>query len=447
MEYSSKTFCPIPWNSIQMINNGDFRVCCNADHANRIGTRLTDENGKVFNAGVDDWDDTRNAPLMKEVRKAMINGEWHEECTRCRREEEGGFPSNRIIQVNDWGKYFGNFGYKEALSVVDEDGTLDTEKQNIDFLDIRYGNFCNLKCRMCGPQDSHMWYSDWKKIYGDTEFPNYDWYSDNKNYIENFKKFGLNAHKINFVGGEPTLIKEHTESLKYIIKENKAEGIRLAYNSNLTSISDELLELWTSFKEVRIAASIDGYGDVFNYQRYPANFDKVLEIIKTIDTNKKINFKLWFYFTITNLNVFHFPDFIRWKLENNFVTWNNVNTPNPSVSFNMCQTPKHYSITALPNYLKYQVEEKYNQCIKWVQGTDYSEHVKNDVVKKCDSVINYLYSRDDSKYINSFVNITNHLDKIRNQNILEIVPNYEELFKRNYLDEYRRLWCISIRYL
>ena len=51
-----------------------------------------------------------------------------------------------------------------------EDGTLDVDKQVIEFFDIRYGNFCNLKCRMCGPTDSHMWYPDFIKLTDGKEY-------------------------------------------------------------------------------------------------------------------------------------------------------------------------------------------------------------------------------------------------------------------------------------
>ena len=428
-ESTSKTFCPIPWNSLQMINNGDFRVCCNADHSNRIGTRLTDEAGNIYNASKDDWEDTRNAPLMKEVRKAMINGEWHEECTRCRNEEKSGFGSFRQHNLNDWGKWFGDFNYDKACAVTKSDGTIDVKKQNVDFLDIRYGNFCNLKCRMCGPQDSHMWYSDYEKLHGPTQFLETDWYSNNKNYIDNFSKYGLNAKKINFIGGEPTLIKEHIDSLNYIISKNKAHTVRLAYNTNLTSISDELLDLWSNFKEVRIAASIDGIDEVFNYQRYPANFGKVNKIIKLLDTHPTVNFRLWFDFTVTILNVFHFPEFMKWKLENNFVEWNRIKSPNPTVSYHMCHTPHHYSIKILTADLKEKLVTHYKEYIKWVENSHYDKHVKDDYVNKCNTIITYMYSEDKSEYIDAFVKITKQLDKIRNQDIVKVIPQYKDLFK------------------
>ncbi len=52
------------------------------------------------------------------------------------------------------------FDYDKAAAITDADGTMDVTQQDINFVDIRYGNFCNLKCRMCGPTDSHQWYDD-----------------------------------------------------------------------------------------------------------------------------------------------------------------------------------------------------------------------------------------------------------------------------------------------
>ena len=59
--------------------------------------------------------------------------------------------------------------------------------------------------------------------------------------------------------GEPLIIEEHKESLRSLVKNNKAKNIRLEYNTNLTTIPDEVFELWKNFKEIRIAASIDGF--------------------------------------------------------------------------------------------------------------------------------------------------------------------------------------------
>ena len=49
-----------------------------------------------------------------------------------------------------------------------EDGTIDTSAIPNKFMDVRFGNLCNLKCRMCGPTDSNQWYDDQVKLWGDT---------------------------------------------------------------------------------------------------------------------------------------------------------------------------------------------------------------------------------------------------------------------------------------
>ena len=47
---------------------------------------MTKEDGTPYNAGKDDWNEARNADILKEVRVSMMKGEWHPECTRCKKE-------------------------------------------------------------------------------------------------------------------------------------------------------------------------------------------------------------------------------------------------------------------------------------------------------------------------------------------------------------------------
>ena len=155
------TFCPLPWNSINLRNNGDLRICCNTNSYSPQRGIMRKEDGTIYNAGRDDWNTARNAPILKEVRASMLKGEWHPECERCRQEEVNGIRSRREYEHDDWAKWFGNYiDYDKAAAITDADGTMDVEQQEINFVDIRYGNFCNLKCRMCGPTDSHQWYDD-----------------------------------------------------------------------------------------------------------------------------------------------------------------------------------------------------------------------------------------------------------------------------------------------
>ena len=181
---------------------------------------MSKEDGTPYNAGKDDWNEARNAEILKEVRKSMMKGEWHPECERCRQEEVNGIRSRREYENDDWGKWFGDISLEKVLPHTKEDGSIDAEKLPIEFMDVRYGNFCNLKCRMCGPTDSHKWYDDFVATTGRTHYKDthetikltknkkgkwhtdqYDWFQNNNRYWSNFEKYGPNAKKLYIVGG------------------------------------------------------------------------------------------------------------------------------------------------------------------------------------------------------------------------------------------------------
>jgi len=443
------TFCPLPWNSINLRNNGDLRICCNTNSYSPKRGIMTKEDGTPYNAGKDDWNEARNAELLKEVRVSMMKGEWHPECTRCKKEEESGMRSRREYENDDWGKYSGDISLEKMLPITEEDGTLDTSKQDIEFMDIRYGNFCNLKCRMCGPTDSHKWYDDFVKTTGRTHYKDthetiqltknakgkwhtdqYDWFQDNDIYWNNFEKYAPDAKKLYIVGGEPLIIDEHQESLERLVASGKAGKIQLEYNTNLTMVPDRLVHLWEQFKQIRIGVSIDGIGNVFNYQRTPAKFDAVYANMMTLQNNERINLKAWFAYTVTPMNVFHTADFMKWKLtESGLDKFNPITGPRPVITHHMCHSPKYYNVKVLPQYLKDQVAEHYQEHKDWILTTDFSDKVKDNFIKVLTGIETFMMSEDYSEeWLDHFIDQTAKLDEVRNQNILDIVPQYKELF-------------------
>ena len=78
----NKKFCPLPWIFQGLRNNGDIRVCCQANTSKSKGI-YRKENGDAFNAKIDSLQESRNSELAKEIRKTMLNNEEHEACIRC----------------------------------------------------------------------------------------------------------------------------------------------------------------------------------------------------------------------------------------------------------------------------------------------------------------------------------------------------------------------------
>jgi sulfatase maturation enzyme AslB (radical SAM superfamily) len=402
------------------------------------------EDGTPYNAGRDDLNDARNAEIIKDVRVSMMKGEWNPECERCRQEELNGIKSRREYESDDW-----DLTLEDAIEKTNEDGSIDPKDFDLEFFDIRYGNFCNLKCRMCGPTDSHSWYEDHVKLYNTTKYKDthdliqltkndkgrwstdqYDWFKNSNFYWNNFEKHTGKAKKLYIVGGEPLIIEEHFESLERLVASGRAKNIQIEYNSNLTNVTDRMLKIWENFKQVRIGVSIDGYGDVFEYQRTPAKWKAVYKNMQKLNDNEKINFKGWFAFTVTPFNVFHLPEFMKWKLEESGLSrYNPINGPRPVITHHMCHSPKYYNVKVLPQMLKDEVCDHYQDYIDWVMSSNHSDHVKKKFAEILDGVMDFMNSENyATNHLQEFIDHTKKLDLIRNQNILDVVPQYGGLF-------------------
>lgn len=437
-----KTFCPLPWNGVSVRNNGDLRVCCNANSYTKNQGILRKKDGTPYNVGRDDIGESRNSNVLKEVRAAMINGEWHEECTRCRLEEEAGIKSRRQFEDQTWPDV-----KHDAIMKTESDGTIDGDSINLDYFDLRYGNFCNIKCRMCGPTDSHTWYSDYVEITGLTEFTDshgqvklvknskgrwstdrYDWFQGSNHYWDQFDRYTSTAKKLYISGGEPLIIREHIESLQRLIDSGRSKEIEIEYNSNLTNITDAILDIWKNFKKIYVGGSIDGFGRVFEYQRFPANWNQVYKNLQKVD--EVHNVSAWFAFTVTPINVLHLPEFMKWKLtESNLKRFNAIDRPRKIISHHMCHRPKYYNIKCLPNGFKKVVDQKFYEYRKWA-ALNLPEFLAKQFIELLDGVSSFMNAESyHDEHFHEFVSMTKKLDATRKQNILDIVPEFEEYFK------------------
>lgn len=436
----SNTFCPIPWIFQAVRNNGDVRICCQANVTKNQGV-VRHPNGQSFNAGRDSLDEARNSELMKIVRSNMLKGTWSEECARCQQEEQAKLTSRRNYENDSWGS---RFNLEWARSVTSEDGSIDVVQVPSVYYDLRFGNLCNLACRMCGPTDSHTWYKDYVELTGRTDYKDthgqvnliqnengrwittnadYDWH-DSETFWTQIKN---NLSKINYVymaGGEPLMIERHYDFLDKCIQSGNALNIILEYNTNMTGVQPRVLELWKQFKSVRIGASVDGFGKVLEYQRYPAKWNHVEKNLRKIDELPK-NVYAWLAYTVTVLNVYHLPEFMLWKLEQGYKKINS-SKKKPIVTHHVAHHPQNLNIRMLPEHIKQDIKNYYD--LKKLDFNKYGNDIYNNAVSVLDSVSNYMMNGDLSKHLDSFIKDTRRLDEIRGQSILEIVPQYQELF-------------------
>ena len=428
-----KTFCPIPWIFQAVRSNGDIRVCCQANVTKNRGV-VRKEDGTAYNAGIDDLSEARNARLMKDIRKNMLSSKWSEECGRCMKEEENGLTSRRQYERVQW-----KYSIIDALKNTKPDGSIDVNKSPTRYYDLRFGNFCNLKCRMCGPSDSNAWFEDWIKLTGKTSFNDtsgevtieevngklcavdFDWPNSEMFWTQLERNIQYMEH-VYFAGGEPMLIERHYEFLQKCIDSGYAENIMLEYNTNGTTLPPRVINLWKKFKEVRLGISVDGMGAVLEYQRYPVKWNKVLKNLNTIDKLPN-NIKAWIAFTVTAYNVEHMIDFMKWKIQESGWTKINNSAIKPFVTYHVAHNPPHLNIRVLPDRYKDRITQQFDNFIQWCEDEKLdkkyiiaAQGIKNGV---CSYMNNESYYNTHWK---EFIEYSFSLDKIRGEKLIDTVP-------------------------
>jgi glutamate-1-semialdehyde 2,1-aminomutase len=102
---------------------------------------LLDDNGNKFSLLTANFADIQNSRSMTRLREDFLAGRKPQTCRKCWNEERAGRTSKRMHTLNRM-KHMG----------ISDHWTADAKP--LMFLDLKLGNICNLKCRICGSWSS-----------------------------------------------------------------------------------------------------------------------------------------------------------------------------------------------------------------------------------------------------------------------------------------------------
>jgi sulfatase maturation enzyme AslB (radical SAM superfamily) len=445
----NRSWCPLPWKGINIRNNGDFRVCCNADVSFNKGL-LLDQQGIPFNAKSARLDEVRNSSLLNEIRQSMLRGDRHPTCQRCNVEDDAGLDSRRSFERKLWQQ---EFSLEEAVRFTAEDSQIPTQHLPIGYMDVRFGNLCNLKCRMCGPTDSSAWYREYfesvgtrfseslgkvtlEKVQGRVKVQGedlYNWHS----YESFWRELESNLQgirKIYCVGGEPLLIERHYDLLKRLVDGNFAGQVSLEYNSNITTIPERALQLRPHFKEVSIGASIDGYGKINDYIRHPSRWAQLEANLRRLDQSPG-RLRVWISTTVQVYNIFYLPELLQWKIASNFARIG-ANVQSPFIKTHPLHSPAHFSVQVLPPRAKVAVAQRLDDFYQnWflpnLESIEPRFGTKESLQAKMSRLLagykSLMFKRDLSHLLPEFKTVTARMDRARGENWAEVMPELAEL--------------------
>lgn len=271
-----------------------------------------------------------------------------------------------------------------------------TSANGLQFVDIRNTNFCNLKCRYCGPHFSSQWAEELGK------FPIIQ-HQDITYYKDTLITDSL--HWMYFTGGEPLINGEHWALLEELINSGRSSNISLMYNTNLTTIKYKnlnIIDLWKKFKNIRIQCSIDTVGKPLEYIRSGTDWTKIqsnLDNLLSNSLNSNISVTLMPVMSVLNIwFVDELYEFARLK--------------NIAVSPIILTGPDYLAIDVIPDELKSLALEK----ITYIES-NYT------IDKKIVQHIKNLINNNDNKFL--FQQTISHvmlLDNLRGEKLFELLP-------------------------
>jgi pyruvate-formate lyase-activating enzyme len=318
MNLPNNTFCVLPWISLEASPIGTVRPCCLADD------ELVDDTGEKFSLLTADFADIQNSQSMRSLREQFLAGQKPQTCRKCWNEERAGRTSKRMHTL-------------DRLKHVVGEQTWTADAKPLMFLDLKLGNICNLKCRICGSWSSSQFATEeiqftpreeQKKSHAYTMLRAGAWPRENQQFWDQIDQHLSDIRYIEFTGGEPFMIQEHFDMLAGIVDRGIAHQVEIHYNTNGTQYPEQAEAIWKHFKTVEIAFSLDDVGPRFEYQRSNASWTEVCENLDRFRDLKLIhpNIELQVCTTVNVFNVRYLGDIAAWLERNqesfSFVYWN-----------------------------------------------------------------------------------------------------------------------------
>jgi len=362
--------CYAPWHAMCIRFNGDVVPDC--VYTGRHGNLLEDTLPDIF----------KDIGLQK-TRDTIKSGVLPLNCSQCTKKEAAGGHSRRKFFETTLNPYLEEYDYSIPVN-------------KIYFLEFNMSNVCNLKCRMCSGVNSTGWIKEDRKLSSNKNFkrpvnhPEFGYRTLNPSIIDNlfsYPEYFEHLQYVNIKGGEPYLEPANKEILRRLINMGVAKNITLDISTNGTIIDREFDDLALQFKETKWHISIEGTGKLYEYIRGGKNF-KFEQMEENIKEFSKFD-RVIFAGTVMPYNVCHLKDIEEW--------FNKIKKPNYELyTSNVVTTPAYLNPTLLPDTI--------------LKDTP------------------FVHNPELAEQVQTFIDYTRHVDKLRSTNVLDVCPELAELF-------------------
>lgn len=404
-------FCILPWIHMHPWPDGRVFTCCLSEHHSPIG-----------NLNEMDLDECYNSDNMKKFRLDMLNNKKISNCTRCYELEDIGHDTLRKRSNSEFieEKFAYHNNKAEIVQQTNKDGSVD--KVHLTYMDIRFSNICNMRCRTCGPDLSSQWFEDAvdSKFNRTPQQKILQIRKGNTSFMEQFDPYLETVEKIYWAGGEPLIMDEHWYIMNKLVemgRTKKETPMRIFYNTNFSKLTykdHDAIELWKNFDNVSVGASLDAGWEKGEYLRKGTIWSEALanrERMKQELPDKDFSISC----TVSMFNALDVCDFYKRLCEIGFIEPKDF-------GINILLGKHVHRATVLPEHMRKQVQKKIEDTLEWIGDRDTVGRV-TDTFKS----LHQFMDGDDSHLLSDSLQECKEMDKFRSETLFDVFPELEEL--------------------
>lgn len=245
---SSTTYCSLPFRGMQIECNGELKPCClYKPHLDKSIKQYHISEYKTW------W-----AEHLNPLRATVLEDKIDPGCSYCFDPATKDHPMKLGADQM--------FNYSTETSETPE------------WLDIRFGNYCNLKCIMCSPHNSSQIEQEYRNhtaeyntqgIYYMQQSYSDNWW-DRADQFQQVVEIVNRAKYVNFSGGEPLMM-----PALFKLLDAMNPNCTVTFNTNLTKVSNKAIESFKKFRNIILSVSLDGTGIHHEYIRSGADWNEL----------------------------------------------------------------------------------------------------------------------------------------------------------------------------
>lgn len=375
----SKYFCILPHSHLNLTARGHTIACCN------YNWRTSPVLGKEIDGSL--------VPKHQDLPITEIFNE-HEEWKQLRYNSLNNIPSPGCKNCYMYEKN-GAFSHRMWANEHFKDIKVTKDNHTLKSFELKLGAKCNLACRSCSSQSSNKLLKEDSLLMFETLDKDWirkrqlgsDWIHD-ETFWNGLHDVSHDLEYIQFTGGEPLLIQEHYDYLRWLIKNNIRPSISYVTNATIR-LTDEIRQLWNEFPSINISFSIDAIGKLGEYMRTGSVWEEqqrnIREYIDYFNERNElpgISNRCSIATTVSILNVYSMGlmiDYLKSFNDPNILdTW----------AVNMVTSPKWLSVANIPTDIKPIIKHRLNKVINTSDISERAYSNLNLIINSMDTVLN-----------------------------------------------------------